>query len=150
MDSDELEAVMARFIAGKTTCSFARRFIESWPRYPKRQYDHHRSRAIVRSGRSLSIARTRRPREHKAYAYLLLPREMMTIGAARKRINAIKQYSSLGAGFASPCAIWRFGAQAAFWARLKAATSWRSVSTCIASCSSKQLLSAKVRKSSFG
>ena len=37
--------------------------------------------------------------EHKAYAYLLLPREMMAIGAARKRINAIKQYSSLGAGF---------------------------------------------------
>jgi transcription-repair coupling factor (superfamily II helicase) len=35
----------------------------------------------------------------KAYAYLLLPREMMTVGAARKRINAIKQYSSLGAGF---------------------------------------------------
>src|SRR5205085_12195534 len=32
-------------------------------------------------------------------AYLLLPREMMTIGAARKRISAIKQYSSLGAGF---------------------------------------------------
>src|SRR5207253_5102965 len=37
--------------------------------------------------------------DHKAYAYLLLPREMMTIGAARKRISAIKQYSSLGAGF---------------------------------------------------
>src|SRR5207249_1779897 len=37
--------------------------------------------------------------EHKAYAYLLLPREMMAIGAARKRISAIKQYSSLGAGF---------------------------------------------------
>jgi transcription-repair coupling factor (superfamily II helicase) len=35
----------------------------------------------------------------KAYAYLLLPREMMTIGAARKRISAIKQYSALGAGF---------------------------------------------------
>ena len=37
--------------------------------------------------------------DHKAYAYLLLPREMMTVGAARKRISAIKQYSSLGAGF---------------------------------------------------
>src|SRR5438046_9078151 len=37
--------------------------------------------------------------EHKSYAYLLLPREMMTVGAARKRISAIKQYSSLGAGF---------------------------------------------------
>jgi transcription-repair coupling factor (superfamily II helicase) len=35
----------------------------------------------------------------KAYAYLMLPREMMTVGAARKRINAIKQYSTLGAGF---------------------------------------------------
>jgi transcription-repair coupling factor (superfamily II helicase) len=29
----------------------------------------------------------------------MLPREMMTAGEARKRINAIKQYSSLGAGF---------------------------------------------------
>jgi transcription-repair coupling factor (superfamily II helicase) len=37
--------------------------------------------------------------EHKAYAYLLLPRELMTVGAAHKRINAIRQYSSLGAGF---------------------------------------------------
>ena len=37
--------------------------------------------------------------QHKAYAYLMLPREMMTVGAARRRINAIKQYSGLGAGF---------------------------------------------------
>src|SRR5436190_8887503 len=37
--------------------------------------------------------------EHKAYAYLMLPREMMTVGAARRRISAIKQYSALGAGF---------------------------------------------------
>ncbi len=37
--------------------------------------------------------------QHKAYAYLMLPRDMMSVGAARKRINAIKQYSSLGAGF---------------------------------------------------
>ncbi len=37
--------------------------------------------------------------EHKAYAYLMLPRDLITVGEARKRINAIKQYSSLGAGF---------------------------------------------------
>jgi transcription-repair coupling factor (superfamily II helicase) len=37
--------------------------------------------------------------QHKAYAYLMLPREMLTLGEARRRINAIKQYSSLGAGF---------------------------------------------------
>jgi transcription-repair coupling factor (superfamily II helicase) len=29
----------------------------------------------------------------------MLPRDVMTVGAARKRIHAIKQYSSLGAGF---------------------------------------------------
>jgi transcription-repair coupling factor (superfamily II helicase) len=37
--------------------------------------------------------------QHKAYAFLLLPRDMMTVGAARRRVNAIKQYSGLGAGF---------------------------------------------------
>jgi transcription-repair coupling factor (superfamily II helicase) len=37
--------------------------------------------------------------QHKAYAYLLLPRDMMTVGSARRRINAIKQHSGLGAGF---------------------------------------------------
>ncbi|MFV1994583.1 MAG: TRCF domain-containing protein, partial [Verrucomicrobiales bacterium] len=36
---------------------------------------------------------------HKAYAILMLPRDVITAGDARKRINAIKQYSSLGAGF---------------------------------------------------
>src|SRR6478672_6033707 len=29
----------------------------------------------------------------------MLPRELMMVGEARRRINAIKQYSSLGAGF---------------------------------------------------
>ena len=33
----------------------------------------------------------------KAYAYLMLPRDLM--GAARKRVSAIKQYSDLGSGF---------------------------------------------------
>jgi len=35
----------------------------------------------------------------KAYAILLLPREMVTQGDARKRIHAIKQYTALGSGF---------------------------------------------------
>src|SRR5256885_4653575 len=37
--------------------------------------------------------------QHKAYAYLMLPRELLGVGEARKRISAIKQYGSLGAGF---------------------------------------------------
>ncbi|MEX2577417.1 MAG: transcription-repair coupling factor [Verrucomicrobiales bacterium] len=37
--------------------------------------------------------------DRRAYAYLMLPPDLLTVGDARKRINAIKQYSSLGAGF---------------------------------------------------
>jgi len=37
--------------------------------------------------------------KHQAYAYLLLPRHGHLFDTARRRIGAIKQYSSLGAGF---------------------------------------------------
>jgi transcription-repair coupling factor (superfamily II helicase) len=37
--------------------------------------------------------------KHQAHAYLLLPRHGRLFDTARKRIGAIKQYSSLGAGF---------------------------------------------------
>ncbi len=37
--------------------------------------------------------------KHKAYAYLLLPRHGHLFDNARKRIGAIRRYSSLGAGF---------------------------------------------------
>jgi transcription-repair coupling factor (superfamily II helicase) len=99
MDSDELEAVMARFIAGKTDVLVCTTIIESGLDIPNAN-----TIIIDRADRfglaDLYQLRGRVGRaEHKAYAYLLLPRDMMTIGAARKRINAIKQYSSLGAGF---------------------------------------------------
>ena len=99
MDSDELEAVMARFIAGKTDVLVCTTIIESGLDIPNAN-----TIIIDRADRfglaDLYQLRGRVGRaEHKAYAYLLLPREMMTIGAARKRINAIKQYGSLGAGF---------------------------------------------------
>jgi len=35
----------------------------------------------------------------RAHAYLMLPRDLMTGGDARKRVNAIKQYTALGSGF---------------------------------------------------
>src|SRR5207248_732333 len=37
--------------------------------------------------------------KHQAYAYLLLPRHAGLLADARKRISAIKQYSTLGSGF---------------------------------------------------
>ena len=99
MGSDELESVMARFIAGKVDVLVCTTIIESGLDIPNAN-----TIIIDRADRfglaDLYQLRGRVGRaEHKAYAYLLLPREMMTIGAARKRINAIRQYSSLGAGF---------------------------------------------------
>ena len=99
MSADELESVMARFVAGKIDVLVCTTIIESGLDIPNAN-----TIVIDRADRfglaDLYQLRGRVGRaEHKAYAYLLLPREMMTVGAARKRINAIKQYSSLGAGF---------------------------------------------------
>ena len=99
MDADELEGVMQRFVAGKVDVLVCTTIIESGLDIPNAN-----TIIIDRADRfglaDLYQLRGRVGRaEHKAYAYLLLPREMMTVGAARKRINAIQQYSSLGAGF---------------------------------------------------
>ena len=99
MDADELEAVMTRFIAGKTDVLVCTTIIESGLDIP------NANTIIIDRADQFGLADLYQLRgrvgraEHKAYAYLLLPREMMTVGAARKRISAIKQYSSLGAGF---------------------------------------------------
>ncbi|MEO6870648.1 MAG: transcription-repair coupling factor [Chthoniobacterales bacterium] len=99
MSADELETVMQRFVAGQIDVLVCTTIIESGLDIPNAN-----TIIIDRADRfglaDLYQLRGRVGRaEHKAYAYLLLPREMMTVGAARKRINAIKQYSSLGAGF---------------------------------------------------
>ena len=99
MDADELEGVMHRFVAGEVDVLVCTTIIESGLDIPNAN-----TIIIDRADRfglaDLYQLRGRVGRaEHKAYAYLLLPREMMTVGAARKRINAIQQYSSLGAGF---------------------------------------------------
>ncbi|HEY1768911.1 MAG TPA: transcription-repair coupling factor [Chthoniobacterales bacterium] len=99
MNSDELEAIMERFVRGKIDVLVCTTIIESGLDIPNAN-----TIIIDRADRfglaDLYQLRGRVGRaEHKAYAYLLLPRELMTVGAARKRINAIQQYSSLGAGF---------------------------------------------------
>src|SRR5215510_9049354 len=99
MDADELEEVMHRFVSGKIDVLVCTTIIESGLDIPNAN-----TIIIDRADRfglaDLYQLRGRVGRaEHKAYAYLLLPRELMMIGAARKRISAINQYSSLGAGF---------------------------------------------------
>ena len=99
MDADELEAVMSRFIAGKIDVLVCTTIIESGLDIP------NANTIIIDRADQFGLADLYQLRgrvgraEHKAYAYLLLPRDLMTVGAARKRISAIKQYSSLGAGF---------------------------------------------------
>ncbi len=99
MGEKELEDVMARFVAGESDVLVATTIIESGIDIPNAN-----TIVIDRADRfglaDLYQLRGRVGRaQHKAYAYLMLPRDAMTAGAARKRIGAIKQYTELGAGF---------------------------------------------------
>ena len=99
MDADELEDVMARFVAGETDVLLSTTIIESGLDIPNAN-----TIIIDRADRfglaDLYQLRGRVGRaQHKAYAYLFLPRHLMTVGDAKKRVSAIKQYSQLGAGF---------------------------------------------------
>ena len=99
MDEEELEGVMQRFVDGKSDVLVSTTIIESGLDIPNAN-----TIIIDRADRfglaDLYQLRGRVGRaQQKAYAYLLLPRDLMNGGAARKRIHAIKQYSSLGAGF---------------------------------------------------
>ena len=134
MDADELEEVMPRFVAGKIDVLVCTTIIESGLDIPNAN-----TIIIDRADRfglaDLYQLRGRVGRaKHQAYAYLLLPREMMTVGAARKRINAIKQYSSLGAGFRIAMRDLEIRGAGTFSARRRAATSSRSGSIFTASC----------------
>ena len=99
MDEHQLEDVMHQFVSGAADVLISTTIIESGLDIPNAN-----TIIIDRADRfglaDLYQLRGRVGRaQHKAYAYLLLPREMMSGGEARRRINAIKQYSSLGAGF---------------------------------------------------
>ena len=99
MDEGELEDVMQQFVSAQADVLISTTIIESGLDIPNAN-----TIIIDRADRfglaDLYQLRGRVGRaQHKAYAYLLLPRDMLSGGEARKRINAIKQYSSLGAGF---------------------------------------------------
>jgi transcription-repair coupling factor (superfamily II helicase) len=99
MEAQELENVMGRFVAGEIDVLLSTTIIESGLDIPNAN-----TIIIDRADRfglaDLYQLRGRVGRaQHKAYAYLFLPRHLMTVGDAKKRVSAIKQYSQLGAGF---------------------------------------------------
>ena len=98
MHEHELEEVMRAFVEGNADVLLSTTIIESGLDIPNAN-----TIIIDRADRfglaDLYQLRGRVGRaQHKAYAYLMIPRDLMRT-EARKRINAIKQYSSLGAGF---------------------------------------------------
>jgi transcription-repair coupling factor (superfamily II helicase) len=99
MDSDDLEKVMRRFVNGESDVLVSTTIIESGIDIPNAN-----TIIIERADRfGLSDLYQLRGRvgryKHQAYAYLLLPRHAALVRDVRKRISAIKQYSSLGSGF---------------------------------------------------
>ncbi len=99
MHSDDLEEVMTRFVNGEADVLLSTTIIESGLDIPNAN-----TIIIDRADRfGLSDLYQLRGRvgryKHQAYAYLLLPRHGGLLTDVRKRLSAIKQYSTLGSGF---------------------------------------------------
>jgi transcription-repair coupling factor (superfamily II helicase) len=99
MGSDELEEVMTKFVNGEADVLLSTTIIESGLDIPNAN-----TIIIDRADRfGLSDLYQLRGRvgryKHQAYAYLLLPRHASLLADVRKRISAIRQYSTLGSGF---------------------------------------------------
>jgi transcription-repair coupling factor (superfamily II helicase) len=99
LGADELEETMTRFVNGEADVLLSTTIIESGLDIPNAN-----TIIIDRADRfGLSDLYQLRGRvgrhKHQAYAYLLLPRHFGALTAARKRISALKQYSTLGSGF---------------------------------------------------
>lgn len=99
MEEKALEGVMRHFVAGEADVLVSTTIIESGLDIP------NANTIIIDRADRFGLADLYQLRGRvgragtKAYAYLLLPRELMAVGAARKRVSAIKQYSDLGSGF---------------------------------------------------
>ena len=99
MHADSLEEVMTTFVNGEADVLLSTTIIESGLDIPNAN-----TIIIDRADRfGLSDLYQLRGRvgryKHQAYAYLLLPRHAGLLADARKRITALKQYSTLGSGF---------------------------------------------------
>ena len=99
MHSDDLEEVMTQFVNGEADVLLSTTIIESGLDIPNAN-----TIIIDRADRfGLSDLYQLRGRvgryKHQAYAYLLLPRHGSLVADVRKRLSAIKQYSTLGSGF---------------------------------------------------
>lgn len=99
MDRHDLEEVMHTFVRGQADVLVATTIIESGIDIPNANTIFI-DRADLFGLADLYQLRGRVGRSGtKAYAYLMLPRHLVAAGDARKRLNAMKEYSALGSGF---------------------------------------------------
>lgn len=99
MAREDLEVVMHEFVEGKADVLLSTTIIESGIDIPNAN-----TIMIDRADRfglaDLYQLRGRVGRaDRRAYAILMLPRDQISTGDAKKRVSAIKQYSALGSGF---------------------------------------------------
>ncbi len=99
MEEHALEDVMERFIEGKTDVLVCTTIIESGLDIP------NANTILIERADRFGLAEMYQLRgrvgrwSRQAYAYLLLPRNAILTGDARKRISAMRKYTHLGAGF---------------------------------------------------
>ena len=99
MNADDLEEVMAKFVNGEADVLLSTTIIESGLDIP------NANTIIIDSADRFGLSDLYQLRgrvgryKHQAYAFLLLPRHAQLLADVKKRINAMKQYASLGSGF---------------------------------------------------
>ena len=99
MSEHALEQVMQRFVAGEVNLLLCTTIIESGLDIP------NANTIIIDRADRFGLAELYQLRgrvgryKHKAYAYLLLPRQGVLTGEAMHRIRAIQRYTDLGSGF---------------------------------------------------
>jgi transcription-repair coupling factor (superfamily II helicase) len=99
MDGEELEKVMLTFIRGEADILVSTTIIESGIDIPSA------NTMIIADADRFGLAELHQLRgrvgrsKHRAYCYLLLPEDRPLTEPAKKRLQAIEQYSMLGAGF---------------------------------------------------
>jgi len=99
MDENDLERVMTDFVAGRYQVLVCTTIIESGLDIP------NCNTIIIEGADRFGLSQLYQLRgrvgrfRHQAYAYLLLHRHARLLDHARHRLNAIRQYNQLGAGF---------------------------------------------------
>ncbi len=99
MHSRELEEVMGKFIEGSIDCLVSTMIIESGIDIP------NANTIIVNNAHMFGLADLHQLRgrvgrfNRPAYAYLMVPKDVVLENDVRKRLNAIQEYAQLGSGF---------------------------------------------------